>query len=407
MSKVGVQYFEDNLHFKTSDVNHWKGSFQSLVIKWIVLPSQVDIAIPEPFIQNFLDNGVNPVIHLKVSPNQIKESNKILWLLNLYKKWGVKHVILSDSPNQKANWETSSWLNSDPAVEFINIITPIIQHLQANDILPILPPLYPGGDYWDTAFLKRMLETIREQAVVDFANLGISCYPYVGEKPLDWGKGGKETWPNAKAYAKDARNQNHIGFRIFEWYNTMAEMSCSMKLPLALLDIQVSKKHPQTQEYIYAKIYQHLVSPRKGSDSLPENILFGAIPIQILDTLLSKVNALPVSKRPILKKSPPDKLQNQSKPTDTNMVIEHYLLLPTYEWGIADWHIDVIKPFIRKYQPTIGFSIMEASYAKRVTVLGGEQLFPEEILNELRTAGCIVHRIDGDGMEIASKLAKL
>ena len=87
--------------------------------------------------------------------------------------------------------------------------------------------------------------------------------------------------------------------------------------------------------------------------------------------------------------------------------IPHYLLLPRYEWGIADWHLEVIRPFVIKYQPTIGFSLDEASHAKRVTVIGGEGSCPDDELNQLRISGCAVERISGDGTSIATTLASL
>ncbi len=85
--------------------------------------------------------------------------------------------------------------------------------------------------------------------------------------------------------------------------------------------------------------------------------------------------------------------------------ISHYLLLPTFEWGSADWHLEAIQPFIKKYQPTIGFSPVEASHAKRVTVIGGASNVPESIIDGLLAAGCVVEQISGDGMNIASHMA--
>jgi hypothetical protein len=86
--------------------------------------------------------------------------------------------------------------------------------------------------------------------------------------------------------------------------------------------------------------------------------------------------------------------------------IKHYLLLPTYEWGIADWHLDVIRPFIRKYHPTVGFSLYEAALAKMVTVVGNDNNFPENELDHLRSTGCSVERISGDGISIATQLSE-
>ena len=99
-------------------------------------------------------------------------------------------------------------------------------------------------------------------------------------------------------------------------------------------------------------------------------------------------------------------MRNQSKHADPS-IIRHYLLLPSFEWGISDFHLDVIRPIIKKYQPTVGFSLEEAKNASRVTVVGGEDVFSETILNQLRAAGITVNRVDEDGTNIASVITTL
>ncbi len=86
--------------------------------------------------------------------------------------------------------------------------------------------------------------------------------------------------------------------------------------------------------------------------------------------------------------------------------IKHYVLLPTYEWGIAEWHLEVIQPFIKKHKATIGFSIEEAKLAAKVTIIGNPQSFPEEKLQDIRSAGSFVERISGDGTSIATQLSE-
>jgi hypothetical protein len=86
--------------------------------------------------------------------------------------------------------------------------------------------------------------------------------------------------------------------------------------------------------------------------------------------------------------------------------IQHYLILPAFEWGIADWHLNAARPFIRKYRPMIGFSLNYAFLAERVTVVGDDEQFPESALEQLRNAGCRVERISGDGTSIATQLAE-
>jgi hypothetical protein len=91
---------------------------------------------------------------------------------------------------------------------------------------------------------------------------------------------------------------------------------------------------------------------------------------------------------------------------DPEHPIQHYLLIPTYDWGIADWHLEIIRPFVKKYRPVVGFSIQEASLAREVTVIGNNHSFSEEQLNHLRNSGCKVRRISGDGTSIATQLSE-
>jgi hypothetical protein len=86
--------------------------------------------------------------------------------------------------------------------------------------------------------------------------------------------------------------------------------------------------------------------------------------------------------------------------------IAHYLLIPSYSWGISDWHLTAIRPYLKKHRPTLGFSLEDALLAERVTVVGNDHDFPEETLNALRAAGCYVERIPGDGTSIATYLAE-
>jgi hypothetical protein len=85
----------------------------------------------------------------------------------------------------------------------------------------------------------------------------------------------------------------------------------------------------------------------------------------------------------------------------------HYLLLPSFEWGVADWHLNVTRPFIKRHRPTVGFALEEALQAEKVTVVGGEEYFSEKQLTYLRNQGCLVRRIEGDGTKIASQLAEI
>ena len=83
-------------------------------------------------------------------------------------------------------------------------------------------------------------------------------------------------------------------------------------------------------------------------------------------------------------------------------IFSHYLLLPLYTWGIADWDFELIKPFVEEHHPTIGFSISEASMASKVTIAGNENSFSDDVVELLQDAGCAVQRLREDGILVAS-----
>jgi hypothetical protein len=70
--------------------------------------------------------------------------------------------------------------------------------------------------------------------------------------------------------------------------------------------------------------------------------------------------------------------------------IDHYLLLPSYDWGIPENILDRVRPIIREARPTIGFSLIEAMNARKVTVWNEDSAFSEHDLQMLREAGCQV-----------------
>ncbi len=97
-----------------------------------------------------------------------------------------------------------------------------------------------------------------------------------------------------------------------------------------------------------------------------------------------------------------EQIKPEVLPGENNHPIAHYLLLPSYEWGIDELYLDMARPFVKEHQPTMGFSIAEARLARRVTVVGGVQAFPDSIIETLRDAGCAVERMIADGTVLAT-----
>ncbi len=101
-----------------------------------------------------------------------------------------------------------------------------------------------------------------------------------------------------------------------------------------------------------------------------------------------------------------DTPKTQDSGAEQAYAIQHYVLLPSFEWGISDFYLDAIRPFVKKNRATVGFSISEAAMAEYVTVIGDESEFSEEVLEKMRFKGAVVERISGDGTTIASVLSQ-
>jgi hypothetical protein len=79
-------------------------------------------------------------------------------------------------------------------------------------------------------------------------------------------------------------------------------------------------------------------------------------------------------------------------------------LLPSYAADVSDVVLNKVRPLIKKYKPTVGFSLEEAFCASKVSIFPDPYLFTDEQINRLRDAGCEVEILPQSGIEIATLL---
>ena len=231
-------------------------------------------------------------------------------------------------------------------------------------------------------------------------------------KPLSWGRGGQQSWPEAQPYFTPEDSEDQRGFRIADWYLTLSETILEKKLPILLLGIRgpVEKGGDPHRSLLNGA---RLIARQEveGFDPLPEEVLGGAIWV-----LTGGENCCASEFHWYSQKGEPNSIVREFLRKDEPLAetksyrespISHYLLLPSFEWGVADWHLKVTRSFIKRHRPTVGFSLDEALQAKKVTVVGGKEHFSEGDLSRLRNHGCLVQRVDGDGPKIASLLAAI
>jgi hypothetical protein len=442
-SRLGFHYFPDDQHFREGDLAKWLPELKAMGVRWLVLNAPIHVAIPEGFLRGLLGAGIQPILHYKapIEKDEFTENRDLLF--SSYAKWGVKYVVLFDRPNRRYTWPTSAWAQSDLVERFLDIFIPAALQAINHHLRPVFPPLEPGGDYWDTAFLRDSLNGIRRRGHQKLTEaLVLSAYAYAtdDDHPLNWGEGGPERWPGARPYYTPTDQQDHRSFHIYEWYTATAQAVLGRQLPIILLGIgdrtsnagQTSLLRISDSDYTkrMITIAQMCVQNDDPTDKTVKMVNGETKPLPSLvlagnfSFLTSSSNSSDISVAGFYPDQPSQQffetLRSWNKGTQSEIVtselpskesevriIQHYLLLPLYEWGVSDWHLDVIRPFVSKYHPTVGFSLDEASQAAKVTIIGGSQTFPEAEIERLRVAGCTIERISGDGTSIATQLASL
>ncbi|UCH59362.1 MAG: hypothetical protein JSV61_14240 [Anaerolineales bacterium] len=440
-SRLGFHYYPDTLHYSQGDLQIWLPVLKRLQASWLVLVAPIDRAIPEAFLRGLIEAHIQPILHFHLPLGKAIDLASLRLLFENYADWGLKTVILFDRPNTRQAWSSQSWVQSDLTERFLDIFLPPAEIALHTGLKPVLPPLEPGGDYWDTAYLQALLKGIKRRGSGELLEaLSLSAYARVTGKSLHWGAGGPERWPKSRPYSLPAGHQDQRGFYIFDWYLSIAQAVLDKQPPVLLLGVgSPLVAHDNPDQMMHARVEhaeknlalaQRVCTP--ADETLPSNTL-DPISAHVLACNFWLLTAtadsphladawfytdgcgkeaaesflvwLSMGRQRTSPSSNSSSELNTQKPTSQS--IDHYLLLPLFEWGVSEWYLDAIRPFILKHRPTIGFSTEEAGRAKRVTVIGGEQLFADNVLDELRNAGCRVDRISGDGTEIASTLSTL
>lgn len=447
-TRLGFHYFPDTLHFREHDLKTWIPELHALGASWLTLVAPIERAIPEFFLRSLSGEGIEPVLHFHLPLGFPNRSNPLRLLFSNYARWGVRYVALYDRPNLRASWSPTAWAQADLVERFLDLYLPLAESALEEGLIPVFPPLEPGGDYWDTAFLRAALHGMQRRGrnrLLESMILG--AYAWAGNRSLNWGAGGPERWPGARPYFTPPGVQDQRGFRIFDWYLTIAQAELGRPRPMLLLKAgsriagpsanglqadpgQHAQRNLSLARLITAREDSPAELPCEESSETPDDppTHLEVVPPEVLacnfwllaasednpascdawfqpdgsklpvvETLHQWMTSHQAADRPTAQKSFPPILA-----THTAHAIAHYLLLPLYEWGVPDWYLDAVRPFIKTYHPTIGFSMSEAALAARVTVVGGVQAFPEETLEKLREAGCRVERIIGDGTVVAT-----
>lgn len=409
--KIGFHYFQDLDHYQNKDLKLWQPELESLQAGWLVLKASATHAIPEDFIRGLLDSGIQPIIHFDFPVNNDVRPEDLRILLSSYAKWGIKHVVFFDKPNMKSAWLHDTWSQGDLVERFLDRYLPFVRVAEQNGLIPVFPPLQPGGDYWDLSFLKKVLSLVKQRRSLDFvSNLHIAVSSQTFNHPLSWGAGGKRNWKVPRPYSKtDLGEEDHIGFNTWQWYADLVKsiLDIDSKMFLFYFGSSDIRTSVLDSKVTFEELIDFALSPSEeaGRAADQKNNILGCL-FWILSSSEEKkegttaffdLNGQPKNASiPAYKQ----KLEHTRKQKSDYAVsaklaewiypIDHYLLLPSYDWGIPENTLDRIRPIIRESRPTIGFSLIEATNARKVTVWNENGAFNVHDIDILREAGCLI-----------------
>lgn len=394
LNKFGLHYFHDELHYTQAYWTDLGSRISALGAGWLTLAASDKRAIPETFLRSVIDAGIRPIVHIhaKIGTISLRE---IAPILKSYADWGVRHVVVYDRPNLQSSWNQADWSRGELLDRFTDQILPLLHVEREVGLEPMLPPLDPGGDYWDTAFLEALLTVIERRNQSDLLKeMGYSLYAWTHGRPLDWGKGGPDAWPDAKPYHHPEDSEDHIGFRIYEWYQAIIQRLTGAEAPLYVLaggyTYGVHSKREDPID-LQCQIYEFL-----GSNDAPDYLrCFNFEAFQADENVFSNwfdanlhfgvmANAIQECQR----------AQRKTAYAGIKKPIDHYALLPSTgtQHALEIWQN--AAPFAIAAQPAVGFSIEEALYARKVTILASENEIPLEAEQRLEDSGSLVTRID-------------
>ncbi len=411
----GFNYFTSPEYYVKKAIHAWLPVLRGLGASVIVFESSFDRAIPEDVFLCACEHHLKPVVHFTSELPLARKLNEVAFLMEVYAKWGVREVIFGKKPNMKQSWPIAGWHYESLVDHFLDRFIPLATQAVRIGLVPIAPPLQPGGDYWDTAFLELFLSGLKRRQVLGvLQDLTLASYGYTFGKPLDWGRGGPEQWTFSKPYQQSDEEQDQLGFHQFEWMQAISQRVTGKTMETVILDagssgFQSSSAKPEkTIEAIREILHicqggdQENQADSGGDFLFTDSTRFCAFGLETLaDATDGSFN--PDDLVRLLGENKGAKSDPLTEPILTKP-IKHYLLLPWHKSGLSDAILNKVRPIIKTCQPTIGFSLEEAALAEKVSIYPDQGAFPAEAINQLRNSGSIVKILPESGIDIATSL---
>ncbi len=397
LKRLGFHYFQDEEKYSLDDASLWSQRLKALHADWLVLKNPRGRAIPEDFIRALAKQNIKIIIDFNIKIGDFENLSEIEILLEVYGKWGVRYACLFNHPNIKKSWGATKWIENDivatHAEYFINFADTCVK----NHIQPIFSPLFPGGDYPDTAFLERSLQIISQKSselILD--HLVLSCFGWLADQYPEKNKVIKSKLTDPHFFQSNF-SRNHLrGFRLFERYSAISVKVLGCKKPVILFQtgcIRESRAEPRSGGTDWQRSIQTIIKLSAGENVFENEessrliAPIGSEVIAVCIYLLSAEeksttsayrwftqdgNALPISKF-FLSQEYAENFKNpktKNKSTDrTNFKYQRYVFIDPSLNSKMQGLLEQLTPYIKRHKPMIGFSMLEGANAAYLIVI--------------------------------------
>jgi hypothetical protein len=414
---LGFEYFSSADYLVQKRVREWMPVLKQLGATAVIFQSGYDKAIPEDTFLAAKEYQLTPVVHFTTELPLARKFNEVAFLMDVYAKWGVSEVIFGDKPNIKSSWTATAWHYDNIVDHFLDRFIPLANQAVRAGLNPALPPLQPGGNFWDTAFIELVLGGLKRRQMEGILDcLSLTSYGYTFNKSFSWGAGGPERWLGVKPYQTPEGQEDQLGFNNYAWQIAMGLRATGKDFPISILDAGSSgmkfvQSNNQTIGKAIKTIYASILgqTAQTSSKEEPQVRLDDSVK-QVFFSLdnIAKLLQNKIAPRELIEffKEPKHTGKTNKRTEDSGKVFDHYLLLPAYTSGISDVILNKIRPLIKHRQTTVGFSTREAKFARKVSIYPDPIIFSDDVIEDLRSAGCTVEILPDSGIDIATMIQK-
>jgi len=393
---------------------------KKLNVKWLILQSPLNHAIPEAFVNTVSQEKINLVVDFAAPLKEERNWNDIELLLSGYGKWGVKYALLDRFPNLQSSWKTIDWLNPAIVEQHVQEFIRFAEICLDSNIRPVFSPLYPGGDYLDLAFFSEAMRILQEKSSLRIRrNFLAAAIAWHGKSLTEiQGNGEKELGEieSNKLLGKKASSNT---FRNFVDYIQIASKQLEICPPFFLLECgrQVKNETPASYseaEEITNRRHIYKLLKNENTYNLQDNRIIDPIQSQIIagffsqlssETDSNNLNWFDHNKNPsifaqsvfsdILLGQDWHEIQTEidGLSDDRKFKFDRYILLHERYKSIADDFIRRLNPYLERYKPIVGFSKEDASNSAYVIYLHPEKDIPKEDLNWIHSRGNLIKTV--------------